>query len=191
MNNVTQLQWDEASLEEQQLWLNEAISRMPQVHANRQREWALARICLARAFEKHSIKLDPRNCIFKSHHELAHLPAWRFSLSHTKDLACAWLEPSNLFRGLGVDIEFVNRAVPSQVKSRLAHKTDTKIPTLELWSLKEAAYKALPALAQSDIWLNRIIIHQGRFELESSPFHGLWTLEKDDRCIIARAWIEA
>jgi 4'-phosphopantetheinyl transferase EntD len=191
LSNVIQLSWDEASGEEQQLWLDEAQNRMPQVHANRKCEWALARICLARAFEEHSIKLIPKNCIFKNHHELTHLPAWRFSLSHTKDLACAWLEPSHLFRGLGVDIEFNNRTVPAQVKSRLAHQEDIKIPSLELWSLKEAAYKALPTLAQSDIWLNRIIIQDHHFELESSPFHGLWSLQKDERCIIARAWIEA
>ncbi len=170
-------------------WREEALLRMPDVHKNRINEWALARLALAHCFKEHGIELTARGCVFKDHQTLSHLPAWRFSLSHSKEVAAAWLEPAVKFRGLGLDVELIDRKVPPQVKARLQHKDDLSLKDLELWSLKEAAYKALPNLAQQDIWLNRLIIAEQRFSLESSPFGGAWSLERVDDVLVAKAWL--
>ena len=189
MSDLVTLTWENAPVALRDQWHQVARERMADVHANRQKEWALARLCLALCFEKHGIVLGPAQAVFKNHHEVAHLPAWRFSLSHSRDVAGAWLMPAAQVRGLGVDVELSNRKVPPQVKARLAHKQDAKLSDLELWTLKEAAFKALPTLAQTDIWLNRIIVREKQFELENSPFIGEWSLEKDQSLTIARAWL--
>ncbi len=189
MSDLITLTWDSAPVATRDQWHQVARERMSDVHANRQREWALARMCLALCFEKHGIALNPTQAVFKNHHEVAHLPAWRFSLTHSREVAGAWLMPAAQVRGLGVDVELSNRKVPPQVKARLAHKQDIQLNDLELWTLKEAAFKALPTLAQTDIWLNRIIIREKQFELENSPFVGEWSLEKDQSLTIARAWL--
>ncbi len=189
MSDLVTLTWETAPHEARDLWHRVAEIRMPDFHANRKKEWALARLCLALCFEKHGITIDPTQSVFKNHHEVTHLPAWRFSLSHSKDVAGAWLMPAAQIRGLGMDVELSNRKVPPQVKARLSHKQDMKLGDLELWTLKEAAFKALPTLAQTDIWLNRIIITQNTFQLENSPFIGEWNLEKAQRLTIARAWL--
>lgn len=181
------LRFDEIPEQEFTPWHEEAIKRMSDVHANRKREWALARVCLARTFAEHGIRLEPSQAIFKNHHELTHLAAWRFSLSHSKDVAAAWLMPANQVRSLGLDVELVGRKVPPQVKARLSHPQDEKLSDLALWGLKEAAYKALPSLAQQDIWLNRIIIRDHAFELEGSPFKGTWELTSQNGSQIAQA----
>lgn len=189
MSDLVTLTWESAPHEARDAWHRVAEARMPDFHANRKKEWALARLCLAQCFEKHGITLDPVQAVFKNHHEVTHQPAWRFSLTHSKDVAGAWLMPAALVRGLGVDVELSNRKVPPQVKARLSHKQDTQLNDLELWTLKEAAFKALPTLAQTDIWLNRIIVHEKKFELENSPFKGFWSLEKTTALTIARAWL--
>lgn len=189
MSDLVTLTWDSAPNDVRDEWHRVACERMPDVHANRKKEWALARVCLALCFVKHGITLHPAQTVFKNHHEVAHLPAWRFSLTHSRDVAGAWLMPAAQVRGLGVDVELSNRKVPPQVKARLAHKGDAKLSDLELWTLKEASFKALPTLAQTDIWLNRIIIQDRTFELENSPFRGEWKLERSHDLTIAQAWL--
>ena len=189
MSDLVLLDWASAPLQAREAWHHEAIKRMPQVHANRQKEWALARLCLGEALAQHGIRITPASCVFKGHHELTHLPAWRFSLSHTQDRAAAWLMPSAQVRGLGLDIERTERKVPAQIKARLAHPQDITLPALELWALKEAAYKALPAIAQEGIWLNRLIMGDGTFLLEGSPFRGSWGLQRREGLLVAQAWL--
>lgn len=189
MSDLITLTWDTAPVEVRDVWHTVAQTRMPDFHANRKKEWALARLCLAQCFENHGIKLSPASTVFKNHHEISHLPAWRFSLSHSQDVAAAWLMPAAQIRGMGVDVEMAHRKVPPQVKARLAHKLDSKLSDIELWTLKEAAFKALPTLAQTDIWLNRIIVRENEFELENSPFKGHCSLEKAAGLTIAKAWL--
>lgn len=172
-------------------WHVLALSRMGDVHANRRQEWALARAALSLAFSKHGVSLRPEHCVFKGHHELNQYPQWRFSLSHTKNAAGAWLAPTNSVRGLGLDIEYNDRKVSASVKARLAHSEDMALSTLELWSLKEAAYKALPAMAQENIWLNRIKVTPGQFELTGSPFRGFWETASDGKLLVSKAWLSA
>jgi phosphopantetheinyl transferase len=183
------LKLSEVSEAELSPWREEALIRMPDVHKNRITEWALARLALAKCFKKHGIELTPSQFVFKDYQTLSHLPAWRFSLSHSKEVAAAWLEPAAKFRGLGLDVELADRKVPPQVKARLQHSQDMAMKDLELWSLKEAAYKALPTLAQQDIWLNRLIIAEQKFSLENSPFTGSWSLSQEADVVIAKAWL--
>ncbi len=183
------LKLSEVSEAELSPWREEALIRMPDVHKNRITEWALARLALSKCFEDHGIKLTPSACVFKDHQTLSHLPVWRFSLSHSKEVAAAWLEPAAKFRGLGLDVEIADRKVPPQVKARLQNSADISLRDLVLWSLKEAAYKALPTLAQQDIWLNRLIIADQTFSLENSPFNGGWSLSQEADVVIAKAWL--
>lgn len=185
--SLTLLHWDEAPIELREAWLHLAQSRLSGFHLNRQKEWALARVCLALCFKEHGIELKPNTAIFKNFHELAHLPHWRFSLSHTKDYAAAWLEPAASLRGMGLDIELTSRKVPEHVKSKIHHEADISVSLLELWSIKEAAYKALPELAQTDIWLNHFRIGSGDYELINSPFSGSWQQEKRGNILISKA----
>lgn len=183
------LKLSEVSESQLSLWRDEALKRMPDVHKNRIAEWALARLALAQCFAEQGINLIPRECVFKDHQTIASLSTWRFSLSHSKDVAAAWLEPAAKYRGLGLDVELRDRKVPPQVKARLQHPLDLAMKDLELWSLKEAAYKALPPLAQQDIWLNRLIISDQTFTLENSPFRGAWSLFQEAEVVIAKAWL--
>ena len=149
--SLTLLHWDEAPIDLREAWFTLAQERLSNFHINRQKEWALARVCLSLCFAEHDIDLKPSSAIFKNFHELAHLPHWRFSLSHTKDYAAAWLEPAASMRGMGLDIELTTRKVPEHVKSKILNEGDISVSLLEMWSIKDAAYKALPELAQTDI----------------------------------------
>ncbi len=181
------LSWDEAPIALRDAWFALAQERLSDFHLNRQKEWALARVCLSLCFAEQGIELKPNAAIFKNFHELAHLPHWRFSLSHTKNWAAAWLEPAASLRGMGLDIELLDRKVPEHVKSKILNDADISVSLLELWSIKEAAYKALPELAQTDIWLNHFRIDRHDYELIDSPFKGSWHQEKRGNILISTA----
>jgi len=78
LSDLVTLTWDTAPAEARDAWHRLAEARMPDFHANRKKEWALARLCLAQCFENHGIVLNPAQAVFKNHHEVTHLPAWRF-----------------------------------------------------------------------------------------------------------------
>lgn len=169
---------------------NIARQLMPDVHQNRINEWSLARCALHIALQKHKLEIAPQNYVFKNVHELEHLPLHNFSLSHSKNWAAAVISDTTSSRHIGLDIELKDRVINDGILQRMHHKNDdTSIGPLELWSIKEACYKALPSIAQEGIWLNHIAINKDGFELSQSQFKGYWELIDHDELIISIAEI--
>jgi 4'-phosphopantetheinyl transferase EntD len=164
---------------------------MPDVHQNRINEWSLARCALHIALQKNKLDLSPEDYVFKNFHELGHLPSILFSVSHSKNWAAAIISDTTSSRHIGLDIELKGRVINDGIQQRMHHKNDdTSIDPLELWSIKEACYKALPSSAQEGIWLNHIAINKDGFELSHSPLKGNWELVEHDELIISEAIIK-
>ncbi|MCE3014059.1 MAG: 4'-phosphopantetheinyl transferase superfamily protein [Proteobacteria bacterium] len=184
------LNFSEADPARLEVWLNLAHARMKDVHANRYKEWALARLCLELCLEDLGLARRAQDLVFKSEHLLEGIPSVSFSLSHTKTWAAALLASTQTARLVGVDVELKTRKVPDNVKHRLLHPQDSKLQAMELWVIKEAAFKSLPRLAQEGIWLNNIIVRDGHFELENSPFKGRFELSDLGEVMLAKAYYE-
>lgn len=74
-----------------------------------------------------------------------------FSLSHTRGAALVGaaaslkFEGAKLAAGIGADLESVERKISEAAHKRIVNGgMDSQVPALNLWSLKEAAYKAHP-----------------------------------------------
>jgi 4'-phosphopantetheinyl transferase EntD len=171
-------------------WHTLAINRMPDVHPRRKEEWALARLCLELCLEDLGIKLKPSEIVFKNNHFIEKLDHLSFSLSHTKTWAAAFVAPVMKARQVGVDIELRGRKVPDNVKHRLLNPLDISLSPLELWVIKEAAYKSLPAIAQQGIWLNNIVVSDAHFELQKTPFKGRYLISQNEDLVISQAYYE-
>jgi len=171
-------------------WLVIAHQRMKDVHANRYKEWALARLCLEKCFHDLGYHLKPHEFVFKNENLLEGFQHLSFSLSHSKNWAAAFVGSTQLARLVGVDIELKNRKVPDNVKHRLTNKSDQIKNPLELWVIKEAAFKSLPRLAQEGIWLNNLVVKESSFELEGSPFKGSFELQEHTDVLVAKAYCQ-
>lgn len=167
-------------------WEARAHEELPDVHPNRQREWALGRVALARAFKSQGIDLELGRCHWVGHQELMERPDLRFSLSHTRDWAGAVVVDARC--GPGLDVELLGRAVPEQVQSRLQHAQDlSTLAPLELWCAKEAIYKCLPADAQEKIWLNSIRVGRGEFTVDGFALSGSWERVEHSQLMVVQA----
>lgn len=180
----------EADRERFEKWHTLAINRMPNVHSRRREEWALARLCLEMCLEDLGHFLKPSEIVFKNNHFIEKIDHLSFSLSHTKSWAAAFVAPVARARQVGLDIELKGRKVPDNVKHRLTNPLDISLSPLELWVIKEAAFKSLPTIAQQGIWLNHIIIKEEAFEVENTPFKGSYRLDQSEDLIISQAYYE-
>jgi 4'-phosphopantetheinyl transferase EntD len=167
-------------LEREAQWLERARETMPDVHPRRQLEWALGRVAWELAMAAQGF-VDP-TAQWRGHQRVEG-SALRFSLSHTKGYAGAWV---GQHVGMGLDIESRTRAISEEIQTRMAHAEDLTLAPLELWCLKEAAYKSLPAEIQQRIWLNSIAIKATSFE--AMGMEGRWDLHPHEGLIVARAW---
>lgn len=139
-------------------WLALAQRLMPDVHPHRQREWAYARLALARALATLQMSLTPENYHAEGFQKLRTFSV-RFSLSHTKNWVAALATAPATAAGFGVDIEEQTRRISPDVEGRMLNSADTpELSPLQRWALKEAAFKALSEEEQQGIWLNNLAI---------------------------------
>ena len=66
------------------------------------------------------------------------------SISHTKNLGIALIDCTQKYLSVGIDIEYKNRPLdPSSKKYFINHMDKTEYNYLSIWTIKEAAYKAI------------------------------------------------
>ena len=99
-------------------------------------------------------------------------PDYLTSLSHTRGAGAALLAKKKDYHSLGIDIEWSDRIMKPESQKFFRHKLDmTTENLLELWTMKEAAFKALSPLGHPEVLvLSKIVIQNGKF----------WTLERQD-----------
>ncbi len=150
--------------------LREGLSIFPhyqQMHLERMRSSLSARFALLKAFQKVGQKVDWQDLASMSHSQLPHLKEFYFSLSHTLNkeglgVAGAYLVQRN--SPIGLDLEWADREMKDRASDYFARPEDTGNYTpLEIWCLKEAAFKASSALFTSSLVLKDLWIKQQDF----------------------------
>lgn len=121
-------------------WLLQAPEAIKKISPKRLREYAasrqaLAEVCHLQSYEELEIL---------NHLHLLRDPEIKVSLSHTRGLACA--AASRAVTSLGIDLEFKDREFNSQVAKFFLLQDDIELPLLQLWGIKEAAFKAIAPL---------------------------------------------
>lgn len=162
--------------------------RLNGAHVDRKNEWTFSREVLRRAFENAGVKFDLSLFDTENKQKLEGLDEWSFSVSHTDGISVAWVAKSSDVLGLGVDVELSGRTLSRAASERLVNSSDTIAPGIELWSVKEAAYKAFYLTGlQEKLSIKDIVINQGTFS--ALGVSGFWQQSYKDRYLISFAWI--
>ena len=116
----------------------------PDIHPERRETFCFAREALRLALCEYDYKVEIPDLVLSGYHSLAKFPELTFSLSHTRKTGVALLGRTKDFHSLGVDVERSDRAVKDSLRDKICHPDDeAKLRNIELWVLKEAAFKCL------------------------------------------------
>ena len=115
----------------------------------------------------------------------------KISLSHTRGLAAA--AATTQYRTIGVDIELNQRIVKSEVTKFFQQKQDIALSKLELWCIKEAAFKAFEPLQtykthKETLVLNDFIVTEKTIIFYGRPI-AYWNCQNHDGILTALVWI--
>jgi phosphopantetheinyl transferase (holo-ACP synthase) len=130
---------------------------------------ALKTLLMQEGLEVVNLKKDLELANFR---ELPRYPLFYTSLSHTKDLGAAVLVQKSAVKGIGIDIEWEKREIKPGAEKFFVHSGDQhQLTQIELWTAKEAAFKALSPMGSYPgvLVLSKIIIKENTFYTEAEP----------------------
>lgn len=106
-----------------------------------------------------------------NYQNLKNFPDFVLSLSHTRGAGAAVLAKKTEVRSLGIDIEWSDRNLKNEAGRFYNNPEDSLYENkLELWTMKEAAFKALSPLGFPGVLvLTKIIIQDGEFFTKERP----------------------
>jgi 4'-phosphopantetheinyl transferase EntD len=145
---------------------------------------------LRKLFAEVGVSVDWAELHSESHSSLATHPEWIFSISHTRDSAMVWLAPSG--NQIGADVEIVTREISPVAMQRLRSQRDDVrgLSAIEIWTLKEAAFKALTPKQQGDAWVFDMVIRGNEFFSPDETVAGYWRQELDQQWVRSIAWVQ-
>src|SRR5690606_6721348 len=119
-------------------------------------------------------------------------PEFKVSLSHTRGLSAAVLGEN--CASVGIDIERIDRRFnPATQKYYLTTEDRRDLTALELWCIKEAAFKAFAPLKTYQTIKDVLVLKDLNVIAENIIFNGKevasWNCQKHDDLITAIAWI--
>lgn len=120
-------------------------------------------------FAVSDLKID---LILQNYRELPSYPQFFTSLSHTKGIGAAVIALRSEVQGIGIDIEWADRELKSGTEKFYVNKWDQhQLSPIELWTAKEAAFKALSPLGTfpGTLVLSKIIVRETQFFTEEEP----------------------
>lgn len=126
----------------------------------RARQHASSRMAISLLLQKDfNIDLPPEEIEIVDHQFIKGFPELKVSLSHTKDAwALATISNHQDVLGLGVDLEFTDREIKKGIEKLYINEEDFwQEEPLQLWCFKEAAFKAISPLLESDV-LNKTFV---------------------------------
>jgi hypothetical protein len=107
-----------------------------------------------------------------NHREIPKYPQYFTSLSHTRGMGAAALIKRDLVLGVGIDVEWSDRIIKPGMEKFFVNELDqTNLKPIELWTVKEAAFKTLSPIGTfpGTLVLSKIIIHGNRFFTNEEP----------------------
>jgi phosphopantetheinyl transferase (holo-ACP synthase) len=106
-----------------------------------------------------------------NYQNLKNFPDFVLSLSHTKGAGAAVLASKSEVSSLGIDIEWSDRSLKDEAARFYKNEQDSVYENkIELWTMKEAAFKALSPLGFPGVLvLSKIIIQDGQFFTNERP----------------------
>lgn len=112
-----------------------------EIHSQRRIGYVSAREALRLSLLEYKIQTTPSDLELSGFDSLRKWPHFTLSLSHSKKAGAAALGLKVEYRSLGIDIELEDRFVKKDILARISHPEDIQRRPIEIWCLKEAAFK--------------------------------------------------
>lgn len=162
------------------------------VHPNRVQGFLLSRQALLEAMAEFGKNLRIKDLDLEEFHQLKKEKDYTLSLSHSKDVGAALVVKKTDFRSVGIDIEDENRIVKDTILERVSHPEDLNLRKIELWCLKEAAFKALMNSQNFDkpVEFSSIIISRHTWSHPPSALEGEWEIQIQEGLVVAKAFLK-
>lgn len=162
-----------------------------EVHSDRKMGFLLSRQALMSGLKDLHVTANIQDLILDRHSALSRFPQFTISLSHTKECGAALIAERKTFRSVGIDIEHEERIVKDSIKERVSHPEDVTLRNIELWCLKEAAFKALmnSEKFEKPVEFSSIKIENKKWFHSPSGLEGEWELELIKPFVIAKAFL--
>ena len=162
------------------------------IHPDRARGFALSRQALRECLEGYGLTLDIQDLILENYHQLKGHDSLTLSLSHTPFWGAAVIADKKTYVSVGIDIEPIDRPVKKPILERISHPKDINLNGIELWSLKEASFKALMNTGKFDrpVEFSSLQISQNTWTHSPTKIQGEWEKIQENGVIVAKAWIK-
>lgn len=161
------------------------------VHSDRKNGFLLARQALQNCLAEVGLNVSPAGLNLRNFHQLENVEQFTISLSHTSECGAAMLADRKKFRAVGIDVEREDRVVKDTICERIAHEGDANFRNIELWCLKEAAFKALMNTNdfEKPVEFSSICIGKDSWSHSPTGLEGKWELETIKPFVVARAFL--
>lgn len=162
------------------------------VHPQRKKKFLLSRESLRICLLKAGITIPIKDLILKNFNALEKFPELTISLSDSLDFGAALIASRSDFVSVGIDIEPTNRQVKDSIHERIKNPKDLKAHKIELWTLKEAVFKALMNSGNFNqpVEFSSIVILENTWLHPDSGLNGSWELHLQDSMIVSCAFIK-
>jgi 4'-phosphopantetheinyl transferase EntD len=162
------------------------------VHSNRKFGFMLSREALIMALKEAGYSCSIPHLKMEQYSGLKSFPQFTISLSHTKEAGAAVVADRQTFRSVGIDIEHEERLVKEAVIERVSHPGDLVLRNIEIWCLKEAAFKAIMNTGsfEAPVSFSSIQIEDKTWSHSPSSLQGEWELDIINQIVVARAFLK-
>lgn len=162
------------------------------VHPKRALGFCLAREALRECLSTLNIHLGVKDLVLKGHSEVQGVEEIQVSLTHSSDWGAAVLARSSEIISVGIDLEPLSREVKPLILARVSHPEDLDLSPLSIWTLKEAAFKALMNTKRFEhpLEFSSIKIGDQVWSQKESGISGEWKLIHEEGQLVALAWIK-
>ena len=162
------------------------------LHPHRIEGFLRSREALLQGMSDFGIQLKVQELKLEGFYRLIGYPDFTLSLSHSKEAGAVLIAKTAEFLSVGIDIEDEKRIVKDTVLARISHPHDVSLRKIELWCLKEAAFKALMNSQKFQLPEEFSSIEIGNRYWSHSPsgLKGEWELDIQDGLVVAKAFLK-
>jgi phosphopantetheinyl transferase (holo-ACP synthase) len=162
------------------------------VHPKREHGFCLSREALRLCLGERGTQLAISELVLEKYSAVKGHPTLTISLSHTTEWGAAVVGETQDFISVGIDIEPMERIVKPAILERISHPEDINLNPLSVWSLKEAAFKALMNTGHfpNPVEFSSLKISHGQWIHAPSQIQGEWKLAEEHGLVVALAWIK-
>lgn len=173
-------------------WTELATQSLGNAHPERVKTFCFAREALRLSLIEEGFKPEISDLVLQGFHSLGRYPDITLSLSHTKNTGVALTGRKEIFQSLGVDVENNDREVKQAIIQKVAHPLDEKLRNIELWVLKEAAFKCLMNSQQLPLeaLMTQIQVTASRWIHAPSGLSGECELRREGSLLLGLAFLK-